>query len=104
LKFEQVGNATVEFTGKPRRKTVSDFNRGNLPDPVLPGVTYRDIDVRLVITTTFEELGRVITGILGGPVREGRQQIEEQTDQRQKSSAADKVAPPSRKPGGRQRR
>ena len=67
LKFEQVGNASVEFPGKPRRKTVSEFDRGNLPDPVSPGVVYRDIDVRLVITTTFDEILRAITGALGLP-------------------------------------
>lgn len=65
LKFEQVGNAKVEFPGKPERVTVNEAERQNLPRPVQPGVTYRDIGVRLVITSAFADIDRIVSEALG---------------------------------------
>jgi len=65
LKFEQVGEAKVEFPGKPERVTVNEAERQNLPRPVQPGVTYRDIGVRLVITSAFADIDRIVSEALG---------------------------------------
>lgn len=56
LRFDVVPNPTVEFTGRPQRDTVWEAERENLPRPVQPGVTYRDIGVRLRITSVFSTL------------------------------------------------
>ncbi|HYY41095.1 MAG TPA: hypothetical protein VE775_00095, partial [Pyrinomonadaceae bacterium] len=65
LKFDEVPNATVEFTGQPRRTTVWDAARHNLPRPVQPGVTYRDIGIQLVITSVFADIDRIVAEALG---------------------------------------
>lgn len=65
LKFDEVGDAKVEFTGKPARLTVNDAERQNLPRPVQPGVTYRNIGVRLVIRSAFADIDRIVSEILG---------------------------------------
>jgi hypothetical protein len=53
LRFEQVPNPRVDFMGRPQRETVWDAARRNLPRPVQPGVTYRDIGIELKITSRF---------------------------------------------------
>src|SRR5687768_3077146 len=53
LRFEKVPNTRVEFTGKPERETVWEAERENLPRPVQPGVTYRNIGITLRITSVF---------------------------------------------------
>ncbi|HXG84115.1 MAG TPA: hypothetical protein VNI84_08820 [Pyrinomonadaceae bacterium] len=65
LKFEIVPNPTVEFTGKPERKTVWEADRQNLPRPVEPGVTYRNIGVRLRIASRFDDIERIVAEALG---------------------------------------
>ena len=65
LKFDEVPNASVEFTGQPRRTTVWDAVRHNLPRPVQPGVTYRDIGIQLVITSVFADIDRIVAEALG---------------------------------------
>jgi hypothetical protein len=65
LKFETVPNPTVEFSGQPARDTVWEAQRENLPTPVEPGVTYRNIGVRLKITSVFRDIDRIVAEALG---------------------------------------
>jgi hypothetical protein len=63
LRFDQVGQPTVQFTDTPRRDTVWHADRFNLPTPVQPGVTYNDGGVRLTITTTFADVEKLLAEI-----------------------------------------
>lgn len=65
LRFEVVPNPTVEFTGKPERDTVWDAERDNLPRPLQPGVTYRNIGIRLKIVSRFADIERIVAEALG---------------------------------------
>lgn len=65
LRFDVVPNPTVEFNGRPRRETVWDAERQNLPQPVRPGETYRDIGIRLRITSVFADIDRIVAEALG---------------------------------------
>lgn len=65
LKFDAVPNATVVFSGQPDRDTVWEATRENLPTPVQPGVTYRDIGIRLKITSAFKDIDRIVAEALG---------------------------------------
>ncbi|HEX8475751.1 MAG TPA: hypothetical protein VF666_17130 [Pyrinomonadaceae bacterium] len=65
LLFDVVPNPTVEFNGRPRRETVWEADRQNLPRPVRPGETYRDIGIRLRITSVFADIERIVTEALG---------------------------------------
>jgi hypothetical protein len=65
LLFEVVPNPKVEFTGQPRRDTVWEAGRTNLPAQVQPGVTYRDIGIRLRITSVFADIERIVAEALG---------------------------------------
>jgi hypothetical protein len=65
LRFEKVPNPTVEFPGKPERQTAWEADRENLPDEVRPGVTYRNIGVRLRITSVFADIERIVAEALG---------------------------------------
>jgi hypothetical protein len=65
LKFDEVPNTHVEFTGQPKRETVWDAQRQNLPRPVQPGVTYRNIGINLVITSVFADIDRIVAEALG---------------------------------------
>jgi hypothetical protein len=65
LRFEAVPTPKVEFTGKPARKTTWEAERENLPRPVEPGVTYRNIGIRLKITSIFEDIDRIVAEALG---------------------------------------
>ena len=65
LRFEKVPNPKVEFTGSHERKTVWRADRENLPDEVQPGVTYRDIGIRLRITSVFADIERIVAEALG---------------------------------------
>lgn len=65
LRFEVVPNPTVEFSGKPERETVWDAERDNLPRPVQPNVTYRNIGIRLKITSIFPDIDRIVAEALG---------------------------------------
>jgi hypothetical protein len=60
LKVEIVPNPTVEFPGKPARQTVWEADRQNLPEKIEPGVTYRDIGIRLRIYSRFAEIQRIV--------------------------------------------
>jgi hypothetical protein len=65
LRFEVVPNPTVEFPGKPKRDTVWEAERDNLPRPVEPGVTYRNIGIRLKIVSRFADIERIVAEALG---------------------------------------
>lgn len=65
LKFESVPNPTVEFFGKPERKTLWEADRRNLPRPVEPGVTYRNIGIQLRIASRFADIERIVAEALG---------------------------------------
>ena len=65
LKFDAVPNVTVEFPGRPRRETAWEAERTNLPRPVQPGVTYRDVGVRLKIVSVFADIDRIVAEALG---------------------------------------
>lgn len=60
LKIEIVPNPTVEFPGKPERRTVWEADRENLPEKTEPGVTYRNIGIRLRIYSRFAEIQRIV--------------------------------------------
>jgi hypothetical protein len=82
LRFEIVPNPTVEFPGKPKRDTVWDAERDNLPRPVEPGVTYRDIGIRLKIVSRFADIDRIVAEALGEvPVTDEVQPPEKTTPQ-----------------------
>lgn len=53
LRFEEVPETEVRFTGHPRRESASGTDRENLPEEVEPGVTYREPEVRLRIATAL---------------------------------------------------
>jgi hypothetical protein len=63
--FEVVPTPRVEFPGQPRRDTVWEAERTNLPAQVQPGVTYRDIGIRLKITSVFADIERIVAEALG---------------------------------------
>jgi hypothetical protein len=65
LRFEVVPSPKVEFPGRPRRDTVWEAERTNLPPQVQPGVTYRDIGIRLKITSVFADIERIVAEALG---------------------------------------
>lgn len=65
LKFEVVPNPTVEFPGTFLRDTAWEAERENLPRPVEPGVIYRNIAVRLVISSAFPDIDRILSDALG---------------------------------------
>jgi hypothetical protein len=65
LRFEKVPNPTVEFTGRPRRYTVWESDRENLPAQVRPGETYRNIGITLRITSVFADIERIVAEALG---------------------------------------
>ena len=46
LRFEHEPQAEVNFTGDPDLDTASHTERENLPEEVMPDVTYRDVRVR----------------------------------------------------------
>ena len=65
LVFETVPNPTVTFPGSHTRDTVWEAQRENLPTPVEPGVTYRNIGIRLKITSVFRDIDRIVAEALG---------------------------------------
>ena len=65
LLFEVVPTPKVEFPGRPRRDTVWEAERTNLPPQVQPGITYRDLGIRLKITSVFADIERIVAEALG---------------------------------------
>jgi hypothetical protein len=71
LRFAADPKVEVRFFGQPERVTESGTERSNLPDDVQPGVTYRDIGVRLKIVSLFADIDRIVAEALGEvPVQE----------------------------------
>lgn len=65
LKFEVVPNPSVDFFGSHKRKTEWSSERENLPENVQPGVTYRNIGIRLKIVSVFADIDRIVAEALG---------------------------------------
>lgn len=60
LRFEEVPKVNVVFHGSGRRKTVWKTERVNLPARPEPGVTYKDVQVKLTITSDIDELASLL--------------------------------------------
>ena len=102
LLFEAVPNPKVEFPGNQKLKTAWEALRDNLPTPVQPGVTYRNIGIRLKITSAFADIDRIVSEALGEvPVS----QDSKPTDQRPTSTPNQQspASPPSSPPPPRER-
>jgi hypothetical protein len=65
LRFDAVPNPTVDFIGKPKTATIWHTDRFNLPDQVQPGVTYRNVGIRLKITSRLADIDRIVAEALG---------------------------------------
>lgn len=65
LKFEVVPNPSVEFPATKNRKNVWEAERVNLPQSVEPGITYRNIGIRLRIVSRFADIERIVAEALG---------------------------------------
>lgn len=65
LKFEIVPDPKVNFFGSHERNTEWSSERENLPEKVQPGVTYRNIGVRLKIVSVFADIDRIVAEALG---------------------------------------
>lgn len=75
LRFDVVGNPTVEFFDKSKNQTIWQTERFNLPDKIEPGVTYRNIGIRLKITSRLADIERIVSEALGEiPISEEREQ------------------------------
>ena len=55
MRFDEVPETEVRFTGQPDRASVSGTERQNLPEKVRRGVTYRNFSLRLHIATELIE-------------------------------------------------
>lgn len=66
LRFEIVPKVSVTFLGQ-NTATVWKTQRTNLPDQVQPYVTYRDIGIRLVITSTLPDIEKILDDALREP-------------------------------------
>ena len=74
MRFDAVPNPTVEFLGKPKTSNIWHADRYNLPDQVQPGVTYRNVGIRLKITSRLAEIDRIVSEALGEiPLSEDKQ-------------------------------
>ena len=65
MRFDAVPNPTVEFLGKPKTSNIWHADRYNLPDQVQPGVTYRNVGIRLKITSRLADIDRIVSEALG---------------------------------------
>lgn len=86
LKVEIVPNKSVEFPGKGERQTVWEADRENLPEKVEPGVTYRDIGIRLRIYSRFAEIQKIVLEAL---------------DEQPNSNVTNQTAPAAETPPGK---
>ncbi|HEY6099621.1 MAG TPA: hypothetical protein VIW03_09335 [Anaeromyxobacter sp.] len=60
LRFDEVPKVDVVFHGNGKRRTVWKAERVNLPAHPEAGVTYRDVQVRLTITSDIDELASLL--------------------------------------------
>ncbi len=104
LRFDTVPNPTVEFLGKDKTKTVWHTDRFNLPDQVQPGVTYRNVGLRLKIISRLADIDRIVSEALGEiPVssqveKQAVPQVEKDSPQRQQASQASPTTASKRGP------
>jgi hypothetical protein len=90
LRFEVVPTPKVEFPGRPRRDTVWEAERTNLPPQVQPGVTYRDLGIRLKITSVFADIERIVAEALGEiPASDANAPPKTDSDENPQSPAGD---------------
>jgi hypothetical protein len=96
LRFDAVPNPNVEFNGHPARITVWNAERQNLPRPVQPGVTYRNIGIQLKITSVFADIDRIVAEALGEvPVRDNAPTQENAPPQNDALPSPQTNAPPA---------
>ena len=60
LRFDEVPKVNVVFRGDGKRRTVWKTERVNLPAHPEAGVTYRDVQVRLTVTSDIDELASLL--------------------------------------------
>jgi hypothetical protein len=60
MRHEVTPRVEVEFPGHPKRRTGTETHRKNFPRGVQPGVTYRDIEVRVTISSVFDDIDRIV--------------------------------------------
>jgi hypothetical protein len=65
LRFDVVPNPTVEFPEKSKVESIWHADRYNLPDKIEPGVTYRNIGIRLKIVSRLADIDRIVSEALG---------------------------------------
>lgn len=56
VKFDQVPTVRVTFPGHGQRDTRWTGTRHNLPTPVKPGVTYRNVEAKTSIRSHFKDI------------------------------------------------
>jgi hypothetical protein len=75
LRFDAVPNTSVEFLDKSKNQTIWQAERFNLPDKIERGVTYRNIGIRLKITSRLADIERIVAEALGEiPISENGEQ------------------------------
>ena len=65
LRIDASANSSVEFLDKAKNHTIWQVERFNLPDKLEPGVTYRNIGIRLKITSRLADIERIVAEALG---------------------------------------
>lgn len=66
LRFNVVPDSEkIEFSGSANRQTGWIVERRNIPKHAEEGVTYRDIGVRLQITSVFSNIDSIVSDVLG---------------------------------------
>lgn len=66
LRFNVVPNSErIKFSGSAGRQTGWIVERRNIPKHAQEGVTYRDIGVRLQITSVFSDIDSIVSDALG---------------------------------------
>jgi hypothetical protein len=76
LVFEQVPNVTVTFRGSAENINVWKSDRTNLPDKVQPNVIYRDIGIRLTITSTLPNIEQIVDEALAASAKETESRLQ----------------------------
>jgi hypothetical protein len=88
LRFDVVPNPSVEFLAKDKTHTIWQTERFNLPEKLEPGVTYRNIGIRLKITSRLADIERIVAEALG----EVPASSQEATDDKTNTSSAESGA------------
>ena len=60
LRFTEKPQVSVTFPGQEQNNTVWKSERTNLPDEVMPYVIYRDIGLRLTISSTLPNIEQIV--------------------------------------------